>query len=77
LWEPLIITGSTNAERFMAIDLSFPCLIRLSPWFFILDFWLIRVKKVEAYISVISSWAKIPNIGFDRAESALQNPLSH
>jgi hypothetical protein len=28
-------------------------------------------------MSTISSWHKIPNIGFDRAKSSLQNPLSH
>ena len=34
-------------------------------------------KKVDAYISTISRWAKIPNIEFDRAKSALQDPLGH
>ena len=34
-------------------------------------------KNVDANISIISRWYKIPNIGFDRAKSALQNLLSH
>ena len=34
-------------------------------------------KKVDTYISTISRWAKIPNIEFDRAKSALQDPIGH
>ena len=34
-------------------------------------------QNVDANISIISRWNKIPNIGFDRAKSALQNLLSH
>ena len=37
----------------------------------------IYLKKVDVYISTISSWNKIPNVGSDRAKAALQNPLSH
>jgi len=34
-------------------------------------------KNVDANISIISRWNKIPDIGFDRAKSPLQNLLSH
>ncbi len=35
------------------------------------------MKKVKGHISVVSSWAKILNIRFDRARFVLQNPTSH
>ena len=39
---------------------------------------LLRLRQnVDANISIISRWNKIPDIGFDRAKSALQNLLSH
>ena len=34
-------------------------------------------KSLYLYISTISRWAKIPNIEFDRAKSALQDPIGH
>ncbi len=38
---------------------------------------LLNGKKVDLYISAILRWNKIPDIGFDRAKSALKKPLSH
>ncbi len=38
---------------------------------------LLNGKKVDLHISAILRQNKIPDIGFDRAKSALQKPLSH
>ena len=68
------IESSTNAEnftRFERVHCNHGRIPAESPNYGLL------LKKVDACISTISSWAEILNIGFDRAKSALQKPLSH
>ncbi len=38
---------------------------------------LLNGKKLDLYISAILGWNKFPDVGFDRAKSALQKPQSH